>query len=144
MCGICGITWNDHELIKLMGNACKHRGPEQEGFYLDEKVSLCCERLRIQDLSEHAKQPLHNEDETIWVILNGEIYNFQELRNKLKEKHQFSTNSDTEVIIHAYEEYGEDCITKLNGMFAFAIYDIKKKKLLIFRDRLGVKPLFYT
>ena len=144
MCGICGITWNDHELIKLMGNACKHRGPEQEGFYLDEKVSLCCERLRIQDLSEHAKQPLHNEDETIWVILNGEIYNFQELRNKLKQKHQFSTNSDTEVIIHAYEEYGEDCITKLNGMFAFAIYDMKKKKLLIFRDRLGVKPLFYT
>ena len=144
MCGICGITWDDHELIKLMGNACKHRGPEQEGFYIDESISLCCERLRIQDLSEHAKQPIHNEDETIWVVLNGEIYNFQDLRNQLKDKHKFYTNSDTEVIVHAYEEYGEDFISKLNGMFAFAVYDVTKKKLLIFRDRLGVKPLFYT
>ena len=144
MCGICGITWDDHDLIKLMGNACKHRGPEQEGFYVDEKISLCCERLRIQDLSEHAKQPLHNEDETIWVILNGEIYNFQDLRKELKEKHKFYTNSDTEVILHAYEEYGENCVSKLNGMFSFAIYDIKKNKLIIFRDRLGVKPLYYT
>ena len=144
MCGICGITWDDHDLIKLMGNACKHRGPEQEGFYVDKNISLCCERLKIQDLSEHAKQPIHNEDETVWVILNGEIYNFQDLRNELKEKHQFYTNSDTEVILHAYEEYGEECISKLNGMFAFAIYDIKKKKLVIFRDRLGVKPLFFT
>ena len=144
MCGICGITWDDHELIKLMGNACKHRGPEQEGFYIDESISLCCERLRIQDLSEHAKQPIHNEDETIWVVLNGEIYNFQDLRNQLKDKHKFYTNSDTEVIVHAYEEYGEDFISKLSGMFAFAVYDVTKKKLLIFRDRLGVKPLFYT
>jgi len=144
MCGICGITWDDHDLIKLMGNACKHRGPEQEGFFVDKNVSLCCERLRIQDLSEHAKQPIHNEDETVWVVLNGEIYNFKDLRNELKEKHQFYTNSDTEVILHAYEEYGEECISKLNGMFAFAIYDIKKKKLIIYRDRLGVKPLFFT
>lgn len=144
MCGICGISWDDHDLIKLMGTACKHRGPEQEGFFIDQNVSLCCERLCIQDLSTNAKQPLHNEDETIWVILNGEIYNFLELRNNLKHKHEFYTNSDTEVIIHAYEEYGENFIDKLNGMFAFAIYDIKKKKLLIFRDRLGVKPLFYT
>ncbi len=144
MCGICGITWDDHDLIKLMGNACKHRGPEQEGFYVDKNVSLCCERLRIQDLSEHAKQPIHNEDETVWVILNGEIYNFIDLRNELKRKHQFYTNSDTEVILHAYEEFGEECISKLNGMFAFAIYDIKKKKLIIYRDRLGVKPLFFT
>ena len=104
MCGICGISWNDQNLIRLMGNACKHRGPEQEGFYVDDFVSLGCERLKIQDLSEIAKQPIHNEDKTIWVILNGEIYNFKELRQKLEKNHQFYTESDTEVIVHAYEE----------------------------------------
>ena len=126
-----------------MGNACKHRGPEQEGFYTDSFVSLCCERLKIQDLSESAKQPIHNEDETIWVILNGEIYNFRELRHELERNHQFYTESDTEVILHAYEEFGEDCLQKLDGMFAFAIWDTKRKKIFIARDRLGVKPLFY-
>ena len=126
-----------------MGNACKHRGPEQEGFYTDSFVSLCCERLKIQDLSESAKQPIHNEDETIWVILNGEIYNFKELRHELERNHQFYTESDTEVIVHAYEEFGENCLQKLDGMFAFAIWDTKRKKIFIARDRLGVKPLFY-
>ena len=143
MCGICGISWNDQNLIRLMGNACKHRGPEQEGFYVDDFVSLGCERLKIQDLSEIAKQPIHNEDKTIWVILNGEIYNFKELRQKLEKNHQFYTESDTEVIVHAYEEFGEDCLKKLDGMFAFAIWDTVKKKLFIARDRFGVKPLFY-
>ena len=143
MCGICGISWNDQNLIRLMGNACKHRGPEQEGFYVDGFVSLGCERLKIQDLSEIAKQPIHNEDKTIWVILNGEIYNFKELRRKLEKNHQFYTESDTEVIVHAYEEFGEDCLQKLDGMFAFAIWDSARKKLFIARDRLGVKPLFY-
>ena len=143
MCGICGLSWNDQNLIRLMGNACKHRGPEQEGFYTDSFVSLCCERLKIQDLSESAKQPIHNEDETIWVILNGEIYNFRELRHELERNHQFYTESDTEVILHAYEEFGEDCLQKLDGMFAFAIWDTKRKKIFIARDRLGVKPLFY-
>ena len=143
MCGICGISWNDQNLIRLMGNACKHRGPEQEGFYVDDFVSLGCERLKIQDLSEIAKQPIHNEDKTIWVILNGEIYNFKELRQKLEKNHQFYTESDTEVIVHAYEEFGEDCVRKLDGMFAFAIWDTIRKKLFIARDRLGVKPLFY-
>ena len=143
MCGICGLSWNDQQLIRLMGNACKHRGPEQEGFYIDSFVSFCCERLKIQDLSESAKQPIHNEDETIWVILNGEIYNFRELRHELERNHQFYTESDTEVILHAYEEFGEDCLQKLDGMFAFAIWDTKRKKIFIARDRLGVKPLFY-
>ena len=83
MCGICGITWTDKDLIKLMGNACKHRGPEQEGFYLDDNVSLCCERLRVMDLRDIGGQPIHNEDETVWAVQNGEIYNFQEVKNQL-------------------------------------------------------------
>ena len=143
MCGICGITWDNKELIKRMGNACKHRGPEHEGFYIDDHVSLCCERLRIIDLSDMASQPIHNEDQTIWVVLNGEIYNFRDLRQTLEKKHYFYTNTDTEVIVHAYEEFGENCLQKLDGMFAFALWDMEKKKLLIARDRLGVKPLYY-
>ena len=143
MCGICGITWDNKELIKRMGNACKHRGPEHEGFYVDDHVSLCCERLRIIDLSDKASQPIHNEDQTIWVVLNGEIYNFRDLRESLEKKHDFYTNTDTEVIVHAYEEFGENCLQKLDGMFAFALWDMEKKKLFIARDRLGVKPLYY-
>jgi asparagine synthase (glutamine-hydrolysing) len=144
MCGICGLTWSDSNLIRKMGNKIKHRGPEQEGFFVDEHVSLCCERLKILDLRETAKQPQHNEDSTIWVVLNGEIYNFRELRQKLEYNHTFYTNSDTEVILHAYEEYGENCLDHLNGMFAFAIWDTQKKKLFLARDRLGVKPLYYS
>jgi asparagine synthase (glutamine-hydrolysing) len=144
MCGICGLTWSDSNLIRKMGNKIQHRGPEQEGFFIDEHVSLCCERLKILDLRETAKQPQHNEDSTIWVVLNGEIYNFRELRQKLENTHTFYTNSDTEVILHAYEEYGENCLDHLNGMFAFAIWDTKKKKLFLARDRLGVKPLYYS
>ena len=143
MCGICGITWDNKELIKQMGSACKHRGPEHEGFYVDDHVSLCCERLRIIDLSDKASQPIHNEDQTIWVVLNGEIYNFRDLRKSLEKKHDFYTNTDTEVIVHAYEEFGENCLQKLDGMFAFALWDMEKKKLFIARDRLGVKPLYY-
>jgi len=126
-----------------MGEKIKHRGPEQEGFYIDDDISLCCERLRIQDLRDTAKQPQHNEDKSIWVVLNGEIYNFLELKQKLKNHHEFYTNSDTEVIVHAYEEYGENCVNFFSGMFAFAIWDSNKKKLFIARDRLGVKPLYY-
>ena len=144
MCGICGLTWSDSDLIRKMGEKIKHRGPEQEGFYIDNHVSLCCERLKILDLRETAKQPQHNEDSSIWVVLNGEIYNFRALKKKLEQNHQFYTNSDTEVILHAYEEFGEECLEHLNGMFAFAIWDTKKKKLFLARDRLGVKPLYYT
>ena len=143
MCGICGISWTDKDLIKLMGSACKHRGPEHEGFYVDDHVSLCCERLRIIDLSDKASQPIHNEDQSIWVVLNGEIYNFRDLRKSLERKHNFYTDTDTEVIVHAHEEFGENCLQKLDGMFAFALWDMEKKKLFIARDRLGVKPLYY-
>ena len=144
MCGICGITWTDKELIKLMGNACKHRGPEQEGFYLDDDVSLCCERLRVMDLRDIGGQPIHNEDETVWAVQNGEIYNFKKLKNNLEQKdHKFYSNTDTEVLVHLYEEYGENFVDYLDGMFACAIWDLKNKKLIIARDRLGVKPLYY-
>ena len=143
MCGICGLSWHDSNLIRKMGEKIKHRGPEQEGFFIDDDVSLCCERLKVLDLSQNAKQPQHNEDSSIWVVLNGEIYNFRELKKSLENNHKFYTNSDTEVIVHAYEEYGEDCLSKLNGMFSFAIWDSKKKKLFLARDRMGVKPLFY-
>ena len=111
---------------------------------MDDYVSFGCERLKIQDLSEIAKQPVHNEDKTIWVVLNGEIYNFKRLRVELEKNHKFYTESDTETIVHAYEEFGEDCIHKLDGMFAFAIWDSVKRKIFIARDRLGVKPLFYS
>ena len=144
MCGICGITWTDKDLIKLMGNACKHRGPEQEGFYLDDDVSLCCERLRVMDLRDIGGQPIHNEDETVWAVQNGEIYNFKKLKNNLEQKdHKFYSNTDTEVLVHLYEEYGENFVDYLDGMFACAIWDLKNKKLIIARDRLGVKPLYY-
>ena len=144
MCGICGINWTDRDLIKLMGNACKHRGPEQEGFYLDDNVSLCCERLRVMDLRDIGGQPIHNEDETVWAVQNGEIYNFKKLKNNLEQKdHKFYSNTDTEVLVHLYEEYGENFVDYLDGMFACAIWDLKNKKLIIARDRLGVKPLYY-
>jgi len=144
MCGICGINWTDRDLIKLMGNACKHRGPEQEGFYLDDNVSLCCERLRVMDLRDIGGQPIHNEDETVWAVQNGEIYNFKKLKNDLEQKdHKFYSDTDTEVLVHLYEDYGENFVDYLDGMFACAIWDLKNKKLIIARDRLGVKPLYY-
>ena len=144
MCGICGINWTDKDLIKLMGNACNHRGPEQEGFYLDDEVSLCCERLRVMDLRDIGGQPIHNENETIWAVQNGEIYNFKKIKNELERKnHKFYSNTDTEVLVHLYEEYGENFVEYLDGMFACAIWDLKNKKLIIARDRLGVKPLYY-
>ena len=144
MCGICGITWNDQNLIRSMGQVIKHRGPEQEGFYIDDSISICCERLKILDLSENAKQPLHNEDSSIWVVLNGEIYNFQEIKNELVALgHSFSGESDTEMILHAYLEWGIKAIEKFIGMFAIVLFDEKQNELFLIRDRAGVKPLFY-
>ena len=146
MCGICGFTGKkDEELIRKMTYQVKHRGPDDDGFYVDESINLGMRRLSIIDL-ETAKQPIHNEDETIWVVFNGEIYNYVELRDDLLKKgHQFLTHhSDTEVIVHLYEEDGLDFVHRLNGMFAIAIWDKKDKKLVLVRDRMGVKPLFYT
>ena len=144
MCGICGFNWKDEELIKRMNDRIVHRGPDQDGIYCDDEVSLGHRRLSIIDLSEHGRQPMYNEDKSICLIFNGEIYNFPELREILLQKgHTFSSNSDSEVIIHAYEEYGTGVLDKLRGMFAFALYDVKEKTLLLARDRIGNKPLYY-
>jgi asparagine synthase (glutamine-hydrolysing) len=144
MCGICGFNSDNKELIRKMASVIEHRGPDNFGFYLDKNVSLGHRRLSIIDLSEKGKQPIFNEDKSICVIYNGEIYNFNSIRDELEKRgHRFYSNTDTEVIVHAYEEYGENCISIFNGMFAFAIYDIDKKKLFIARDRLGIKPLYY-
>jgi len=142
MCGINGFNFKDQKLIEKMNEKIKHRGPDDEGFYLDENVSLGHRRLSIIDLSEKGKQPLFNEDKSLCLIFNGEIYNFQELKKKLKN-HKFFSNTDSEVILHLYEEHKEDCLKYLNGIFAFAIYDIKNKELFLARDRIGAKPLYY-
>jgi asparagine synthase (glutamine-hydrolysing) len=144
MCGICGFNWNDSELISRMNNVIVHRGPDQEGTYCCDDVSFGHRRLSIIDLSEHGRQPMFNEDGSICLIFNGEIYNFQQLRDELTSKgHSFSSDSDSEVIIHAYEEYGVEALHKLQGMFAFAIYDKNQKSIFLARDRVGIKPLYY-
>ena len=132
MCGITGFYGlSDPILLKKMTDVIKHRGPDDEGFFIDDNVGLGMRRLSIIDI-EGGKQPIHNEDESIWIVFNGEIYNFPELRKELIEKgHRFYTNTDTEVIVHAYEEYGEDFVNKLRGMFAFAIWDTNEKKLML-------------
>lgn len=144
MCGITGFAGlQDLQLLKRMTAALVHRGPDDEGFYSDEHVSLGMRRLSIIDL-EGGHQPIHNEDKTIWVVFNGEIYNFKELREELTQKgHAFYTKTDTEVIVHLYEEFGEDCVHHLRGMFAFALWDKNREQLLLARDRIGIKPLHY-
>ena len=149
MCGIAGKLFFDSgarvdpSRIEGMLLPMNHRGPDGRGIYLDGNVGLGHLRLSIIDLSTGA-QPMTNEDETIWIVFNGEIYNFQELREQLAGKgHVFRSRSDTEVIIHAYEEFGPDCVNLLRGMFAFAIWDSKRKRLFLARDRVGIKPLYY-
>jgi len=144
MCGICGFNWNDEELIHRMNDQLVHRGPDQDGVFCTNQVSLGHRRLSIIDLSEHGRQPMFNEDKTLCLVFNGEIYNFQELRKILIGKgHRFSSNSDSEVILHAYEEYGTGVLDKLRGMFAFALFDSKDNSLFLARDRIGIKPLYY-
>jgi asparagine synthase (glutamine-hydrolysing) len=149
MCGICGKLEFDPEakiaphLLKTMADAIVHRGPDDEGFYVKGQIGLGFRRLSIIDLSG-GHQPLCNENGSIWIIFNGEIYNYQELRTELVAKgHIFRTKSDTEVIVHLFEEYGRDCVQKLRGMFAFAIWDSAEKTLFLARDRVGIKPLYY-
>jgi asparagine synthase (glutamine-hydrolysing) len=145
MCGICGFSWNDEALARSMAMSIVHRGPDQEGIYSSENMSLVFRRLAIIDLSENGSQPMFNEDRSVVLVFNGEIYNFQELREELLANgHIFHSRSDSEVILHGYEEWGVACINRLRGMFAFAIYDIPRKRLLLARDRIGIKPLYYT
>ncbi len=151
MCGICGIVAVDHAgpsisraILERMNQSITHRGPDDDGFYVTDHVGLASRRLSIIDL-ETGKQPITNEDETIWIVFNGEIYNYRELRNYLeKHGHAFRTNSDTETVLHLYEEFGTDCVQHLNGIFAFAIWDGKKQELVLARDRMGIKPMYYT
>ncbi len=149
MCGIAGIvSLGDrppvaHELRDMCA-AITHRGPDDEGFYLDSQVGLGMRRLSIIDLAA-GHQPVSNEDGTVQVVLNGEIYNFKELRRDLQARgHVFSTRTDTETIVHLYEEYGKDCVRHLRGMFGFALWDTRKREFLLVRDRIGIKPLYYT
>jgi asparagine synthase (glutamine-hydrolysing) len=144
MCGVNGFNWKDGTLIEDMNRVTKHRGPDDEGVYIDNMVSLGHVRLSIIDLSEKGHQPMSNEYETVWLTYNGEVYNFQELREDLLKKgHKFRSSTDAEVVIHAYEEYGLDCVKQFNGMWAFCIYDKNKDILILSRDRFGIKPLYY-
>src|SRR5689334_3041834 len=144
MCGISGLFYFDHarpveeEIVHRMQAVTTHRGPDDSGMYLRANVGLGCNRLSIIDLSG-GHQPMSNEDGTVWIVFNGEIYNFLELHDELVRRgHQFRTRSDTETIVHAWEEYGERCVDKLRGMFAFVIWDERRQLLFGARDRLGI------
>ena len=149
MCGIVGIVGSDNQpvdeaLLGRMCNAIRHRGPDDDGFYVKGSVGLGMRRLSIIDLKS-GHQPIHNQDHTAWIVFNGEIYNYLELREKLEKLgHTFYTNSDTEAIVHAYDQYGSDCPKHLRGMFAFAIWDERTQELFLARDRVGKKPLLYA
>jgi len=150
LCGISGkVYFNPHRSVEIndlksMADVLYHRGPDGGGVHVQRNIGLAHRRLAIIDLREMANQPMCNEDGSIWVTFNGEIYNFQELRADLQQRgHQFRTSSDTEVILHAYEEYGQACVCHFRGMFAFAIWDGRTKTLFLARDRVGKKPLYY-
>ncbi len=150
MCGICGIvglnssTPIDKDVLLKMTRSLRHRGPDDQGIYSDKQAGLGSRRLSIIDL-EGGRQPIANEDKTLWIVFNGEIYNYRELRTYLQHRgHTFRTYTDTEVILHLYEEFGLDCIQHLNGIFSIAIWDSPRQEIIIARDRLGIKPLYYT
>ena len=150
MCGIAGIvasdtlTADERIRVPLMRDTLAHRGPDDAGLFVDERAALAHRRLSIVDLAA-GHQPLANEDETIWIVFNGEIYNHADVRPELESAgHQYRTRSDTETIVHAYEQWGDACVERLRGMFAFAIWDARRRRLLLARDRLGVKPLYWT
>jgi len=149
MCGICGFLdsrqteQSKQDSLRRMCGIISHRGPDDEGHYISGEVALGMRRLSIIDLA-HGHQPISNEDETVWVILNGEIYNFQKLRDELESKgHRFRTRTDTEVIVHLYDDVGLECFRRLRGMFALALWDTKRKRLVLGRDRIGEKPLYF-
>ena len=150
MCGIAGVVrfsrneQVDPATVRQMCRAMAHRGPDDEGVYTDGAVGLGMRRLSIIDLAT-GHQPISNEDGTLWIVFNGEIYNHASLREQLVQKgHRYTTHSDTETIVHLYEQYGSECVRHLSGMFAFAIWDTRRRTLFVARDRLGIKPLYYS
>jgi asparagine synthase (glutamine-hydrolysing) len=151
MCGIAGVvnfekrdSASQPEHMRRMLAMIHHRGPDQFGIYRDATSTLGSARLSIIDLST-GQQPISNEDGSLWIVFNGEIFNFVELRPDLERLgHRFTTNSDTEVLLHLYEEFGIECLQRINGEFAFAIWDAHRRRLFLGRDRLGIRPLFYT
>ena len=150
MCGICGFAPSDpqqsvgRELLTGMTEIVRYRGPDSDGFYTTPGIGLGVRRLAINDLKT-GDQPISNEDETITVVCNGEIYNFVELREELiADGHRVRTRSDVEVIVHLYEDLGPECLQRLRGMFAFALWDGPRRRLMLARDRLGIKPLHYS
>lgn len=148
MCGIAGIAdfsdaRPDHGLLRRMLGLIRHRGPDAFGIYMDDTTGMASTRLSIIDLAS-GNQPIHNEDESLWIVYNGEIFNYIELRPDLESRgHRFYTNSDTEVLIHLYEEKGPEMLKDLNGQFGLALWDSKKQELFLARDRMGIRPLFY-
>ena len=150
MCGIAGILrfdggQADAQVVQKMTDRLAHRGPDGQGMHLDGPVGLGHRRLAVIDLSEAGRQPMSNEDGTIWITYNGEIYNHAEIRRQLEQLgHRFRSRTDTEVVIHAYEQWGTQCLERFNGMFAWGLWDSKLHRLWLVRDRLGVKPLFFT
>ena len=150
MCGICG-AFNfgsdqpvERGLIERMNNEIAHRGPDDAGVFVSGNIGIGMRRLSIVDLA-HGHQPISNEDGSVWIVFNGEIYNHSELAEQLKARgHRYSSRSDTETIVHLYEEYGDDCVKWLRGMFAFAIWDTRRERLFVARDRVGIKPFYYT
>ena len=151
MCGICGIVATadgfaaDEDLVVAMRDTMQHRGPDDGGAWTDGRVALAHRRLSIVDLSAAGHQPMANEDGTVWITFNGEIYNHADLRPELEAKgHRYRSHTDTETILHLYEEEGPRCVERLHGMFAFAIWDSRRRELFLARDRLGKKPIYYA
>src|SRR5262245_51935384 len=150
MCGIIGVVSRrpvERDLIVQMRDSLRHRGPDDRGVWQsdDGRVTLGHRRLAIVDLSQRGHQPMSDRSGKLWITFNGEIYNYRELRRQLEARgYLFRTATDTEVILEAYREWGRDCLTRLNGMFAFGLYDSTKRVLLMARDRVGEKPLFYS
>jgi asparagine synthase (glutamine-hydrolysing) len=142
MCGIAGFNWQDKSVIEEMARTMRHRGPDDEGFYVDDTVSLGHRRLSIIDTSEKGHQPMGFKN--LVIVYNGEIYNFKQLREQLKSKgYNFISDSDTEVVLYSYHKWGSACVERFNGMWAFCIYDKQKNSFFLSRDRFGIKPLYY-
>ena len=144
MCGIAGFNWSDSDLIQKMTDEMINRGPEEFGHFVNDDISLGHRRLSIIDLSSAGKQPMFDSEQSLAIIHNGEVYNFQEIKDELiQDGYQFKSKTDTEVILYAYKKWGADCVHRFVGMFAFVIYDLKKRELFLCRDHIGIKPLYY-